>query len=184
MIDEAMEFIRREVRTHLELTDGEVQLESARILTQEGGADGVAISLVNVEEEPTLRNTPHTRFVNGQPMIGQPSVFMNLYLLFAFDFPNYGTSLHNLSRTVELFQHRRLFQEQDGSPANPWPGGLLQLAFDHHNLSFEALNNLWSVLGGTMLPALLYKARLVELRQPESEDAAVPIDTISMDLGT
>jgi hypothetical protein len=107
---------------------------------------------------------------------------MNLYLLFAFDFQNYGMSLFNLSQTIALFQHRRRFTKTDDRPANPWPDRAGMLAFDHHNMSFEALNNLWSIMGGTLFPCVIYKVRLFEIRQLAEDQAAPAIDTIALDL--
>ena len=151
MINEALEFIRREVRDHLNVSDAEAQLESARVLAEEGGTEGLTITLINVEEEAALRNTRDTFIVDGQPVTRMPSVYMNLYLLFAFDFQNYGMSLFNLSETIALFQNRRRFVAADGRPANPWPARAELLAFDHHNMSFEALNNLWSIMGLSLI---------------------------------
>ncbi|WP_147114386.1 DUF4255 domain-containing protein [Tateyamaria sp. syn59] len=181
MINEALEFIRREVRDHLNVSDAEAQLESARVLAQEGTAEGLAITLINVEEEPALRNTPNTIIADGQPVTRKPSAFMNLYLLFAFDFPNYGMSLLNLSETIALFQDRRIFTAADGSVDNPFPERAAQLAFDHHNMSFEALNNLWSIMGGTLFPCVIYKVRLLEIRHEAEELPGPPIRTIAMD---
>lgn len=182
MINEALEFVRRAVRDHLGVSDAEVLLDSARVLAQDGTAEGLAITLINVEEEPALRNTPDVAIVDGQPMMRRPSVFMNLYLLFAFDFPNYGMSLLNLSRTVALFQDRRVFTPADGSMDNPFPQHAVQLAFDHHNMSFEALNNLWSIMGGTLFPCVVYKVRLVEIRHEVPDQTAPAIDTIALNL--
>lgn len=182
MINEALEFIRREVRDHLGVSDAEAQLESARVLAEGSGGDGLTITLINVEEEPALRNTRDTFLVDGQPVTRRPSVYMNLYLLLAFDFQNYGTSLLRLSETIALFQHRRRFTAADDRAPNPWPARAEMLAFDHHNMSFEALNNLWSIMGGTLFPCVIYKVRLVEIRHIAPDIAEVPIDTIALDM--
>ncbi|MEQ8778900.1 MAG: DUF4255 domain-containing protein [Roseibium album] len=181
MISEALEFVRREVRDHLAVSDAEAQLESARVLTEEG-SEGLTITLINVEEEAALRNTPNMFVVDGLPVQRQPSVFMNLYLLFAFDFPNYGTSLFNLSETIALFQDRRIYTTADDRTDNPFPERAVQLAFDHHNMSFEALNNLWSIMGGTMFPCVIYKVRLVEIRRDVADETLREIDTIELDM--
>jgi Pvc16 N-terminal domain len=181
MINEALEYIRRELRDHLGVTDGEVTIESARVMAENDLADGALITLVNIEEEPALRNTPHALQVAGRPMRREPSVYMNLYLQFSFDFQDYGTSLLNLSNTIALFQHRRFFRAEDASPGNPFPPGLGRLIFEHHNMSFEALNNLWSIMGGSLFPSVIYKVRLVEIRHDQADQDADAITTIQVD---
>lgn len=181
MINEALEYVRRELRDHLEVTDSEVTIESARVLADSEAADGALITLINIEEEPTLRNTPHRVEVAGRPMRREPSVFMNLYVQFSFDFQNYGTSLLHLSNTIALFQNRRFLSAENASPANPFPEGLDRLIFEHHNMSFEALNNLWSIMGGSLFPFVMYKLRMVELRDDAPDVAADPVTLIQVD---
>ena len=181
MINDALEYIRRELRDHLGVTDGEVVIESARVLADNTGPGGALITLVNVEEEAALRNTPHMARVAGRPVDREPSVYMNLYLQFSFEFQDYGASLLNLSETIALFQHRRYFTAEDASATNPFPAGLGRLVFEHHNMSFEALNNLWSVMGGALYPSVIYKVRLVEIRHDQPDQDADAITTIQVD---
>ena len=181
MINDALEYIRRELRDHLGVTDSEVEIESARVLAENETTDGALITLVNIEEEPTLRNTPHRVETGGRPMRREPSVFMNLYLQFSFDFQNYGTSLLHLSNTIALFQNRRFFAVENATLTNPFPDGLERLIFEHHNMSFEALNNLWSVMGGALFPCVIYKVRLIEIRHDAPDIEGDPITTIQFD---
>lgn len=181
MINDVLEFIRRQLRDHLAVSDGEVRIENARVLAENDGADGAIISLINVEEEPALRNTPHMVQALGRPMQREPSIFMNLYILFSFDFQDYGTSLLNLSRTIALFQNRRFFTPADGSLGNPFPEGAARLVFEHHNMSFEALNNLWSVMGGSLFPSVIFRIRLLEIRDEAPDEEAPEITTVQVD---
>ncbi|MDV7144038.1 DUF4255 domain-containing protein [Tropicimonas sp. TH_r6] len=178
MIGDALEYVRRELRTHLDVSDGEVRIDSARSLN-EAGPQGALITLLNIEEEAALRNTRQSIELGGSPHYREPSVFMNIYLLFSFDFIDYGACLLNLSRTIEMFQHRRFLSAANANPALIFPSGIERLIFEHHNMSFEALNNVWSVLGGEHYPSVIYKVRLLELRdvQPTVEaDAITRID--------
>ena len=181
MISDALEFIRREVRDHLGVSDSEVSIDSARALAENETGDGALITLVNIEEEPALRNTPFRVEVGGRPARREPSVFMNLYLLFSFDFQNYGTSLLHLSNTIALFQHRRFLSAENETLANSFPEGLQRLIFEHHNMSFEALNNLWSVMGGALYPSVIYKVRLVEIRHEAPTTDVAAVTTIQVD---
>ena len=182
MISEALEYVRREMRIHLRVTDGEVQINSARILN-ENAAQGALITLINLEEEAVLRNTKHVVEVGGRVHYREPPVFMNLYLLFSFDFVDYGASLLSLSQTVQMFQDRRYMSPENADRTLAFPTGIERLIFEHHNMSFEAMNNLWSIMGGTHHPFVTYKMRMVKLQHvrppsPGDEITRIAVDTV------
>ena len=183
MIGDAIEFIRKELRAHLGVADDEVLINSARKLAEEQNPPGAYICLVNLEEESALRNTPHVERRAGQAHYVEPPVFLNLYLLFAFEFVNYSSSLVHLSKTVELFQSKRWFgpETQSGPGAIPFPASLEKLVFDMVNMDFEQLNNLWGVLGGAYFPSVVYKVRLVKV-QADKAAPAPEIETIGLDM--
>lgn len=181
MIDEAIDYIRQEVRLRLGISDAEVIAGNIHILKENANASGVYVSLVNLEEEIALKNTSHYTRVNGTVHYKEPPVYVNLFLLFAFDFSNYGTSLLRLSETIELFQSKPVFSAENDVPGNPFPPGLDRLTFSLFNLNFEQLNHLWGVLGGAYLPSVLYKIRLVKVQRDESIEGP-EITTIQMDV--
>jgi hypothetical protein len=182
VISDAIEFVRKEVRDHLGVADDEVIINSARKLVEEANPPGAYISLVNVQEETALRNTPHVERQAGQTKYVEPPVHLNLYLLFAFEFLTYASSLVHLSKTVELFQTKRWFSAdtQSAAGANAFPATLEKLVFDLVNMDFEELNNLWGVLGGAYFPSVVYKVRLVKV-QFDAATAAPEITTIELD---
>ena len=182
MIDEAIGYLRREVRDYLGLTDSEVVLDNAHVLKETGNQTGVYLSLVNVEEETTLKNLDHVVRSNNTVEYQEPPIHVNLYLLLSFEFSNYSTSLTRLSQTIERFQSKRLFNASSASGTNPFPAGLDKLIVDFHNLSFEEMNHLWGIQGGAYFPSILYKVRLVKVQRDESvagsEVTAIQLDTI------
>ncbi|CDF83984.1 hypothetical protein PKB_2637 [Pseudomonas knackmussii B13] len=173
MIADAVEFIRKEVRRHLGVANGDVIANSARKLAEEASAFGAYISMINIEEEPVLRNTPHVEKRLGKSRYIEPPVFLNLYLLIAFKFDPYETSLIHLSKTIELFQSRRWFSaaSQSGPGATPFPPSLEKLVFEMVNMNFEQLNNLWGVLGDAYFPSVVYKVRMLRVQRDKIEDA-------------
>lgn len=177
-----MEFIRKEVRDHLGVSDDEVIINSARRLVEDANPPGAYISLVNVQEERALRNSPHVERRLGQSTYIEPPVYLNLYLLFAFEFVAYDASLVHLSKTVELFQTKRWFSPatQTSAGANAFPATLEKLLFEMVNMNFEELNNLWGVLGGAYFPSVVYKVRMVKV-QLDSATTAPEITTIELD---
>lgn len=182
MIADAVEFVRREVRDHLGVADDEVVINSARKLTEGANPPGAYISLVNVQEETTLRNLPHVERRSGQSQYLEPPIYLNLHLLFAFEFLTYAASLTHLSKTVELFQTKRWFANatQTGPGANAFPPTLEKLVFEMVNMNFEELNNLWGVLGGSYFPSVVYKVRMVKV-QLDATEPAPEITTIQLD---
>jgi len=56
------------------------------------------------------------------------------------------------------------------------------LVLDLQQVSFEQMNHIWSISGGSQFPSLLYKVRLVKI-QPQDEVEGPEIDTIQLDSG-
>ena len=59
-------------------------IESARVLAEQNNNPGAYITLVNVEEEPVLRNVPTVERISGVLQRQEPPVHLNLYVLFSF----------------------------------------------------------------------------------------------------
>ncbi len=156
------------MRDYLGVTDAEASIESARRLNEAQNTEGAYITLINVEEETALRNLPHVERVAGETRRREPPAHLNLYLLFAFEFQTYAASLLRLSQTIEMFQSKRSFSQMNERPGNPFPANLERLNFELYNLNFEALNNLWSVMGGAYFPSVVYKMRIIEVRATAS----------------
>ena len=133
MINDAVEYIRKEIKSHLGIPIGEVNVGNIHLLKDESKT-GVYISLINLEQEKTLKNLSHATKVNNQTVYLEPPVHLNLYLLFAFEFGLYSTSLLRLSQTVELFQSKSNFTADNAIVANPFPASLQKLIFDLHLL--------------------------------------------------
>lgn len=180
MIDDAIAYIRRELVGYLGVVDTDVITGNVHALKEDNATRGLYVSVVNLEEEPTLRNTSHAVRQNGIVHYQEPPVHLNLYVLFAADFGNYGASLLRLSQTVELFQGKRVFDAATAAAGNPFPATLEKLIFDYHNLNLEQLNHLWGVLGGAYFPSAVYKVRLVRIQRQLSV-AGPEITTIQVE---
>lgn len=171
MIHDAMNYVRRELRDRLTVADAQVMIESARILSAQDNTEGAYITLVNLEEEPTMRNAPVIAREGSTLQRQEPAVNLNLYLLFSFEFQTYETSLLHLSETIGLFQEKRHYTAANASPTNPLPPSIERLRFEIFNMSFEALNNLWGVMGGSYFPSIVYKVSIVAIQTAQPEGA-------------
>jgi hypothetical protein len=165
MISDAVAYIRREVVAYLGVADTDVVAGNIPLLKEDANARGLYVSVVNLEEEHTLRNTGHALRQNGAVRYQEPPVHLNVYLLFAAAFDNYETGLLRLSQAIELFQSRRVFEAATASPGIAFPVSLERLIFDFYDLTLEQLNHLWGVLGGAYFPSALYKVRLVTIQR-------------------
>jgi hypothetical protein len=127
----------------------------------------VVVSLINIEEEKTLKNTTTfntTTKPNGDVSLTKrrTPVFLNLYVLFAANLSVYEQSLDALSGVIGFFQKQNVFDGKDYTELSEV--GVERLIFDIYSLRFEELNQVWSVLGGKYIPSVLYRVRLVAIQ--------------------
>jgi hypothetical protein len=155
MMEEVLDYIRRELRYRLELADEDVQLESARVLSDTFSASGVVITVVDV------RVSPYQGTGLRRPDLLE---LLELALLVSFRFPDYKTSIRNLSRTIRLFHEKSAYTAADTHPDNPFPAGLERLFFTLRPLEFDAMNDLWGMLGGAHFPSVVYNLRMVQTK--------------------
>ena len=179
MILDSLTFLRQELSFELSLNINEVLIQNLQVLKQSNNANGIYISLFNIEQENILKNTPHYVQVNNQIRYKEPPVYLNLFVLFAFEFSDYGTSLQRMSDTVEYLQSKHWFSAENERPANPFPSGLNKMVLELFSLNFEQMNHIWSVLGGDHYPSVMYKLRLIKL-QRDIDIAGPEITTISV----
>lgn len=181
MINRALEYIAEELAFALNLDIADVNVDNLQKI-HEKREQGLVISLLNVEEESTLKNTPHYYRKNNQLFYKEPPVYFNIHVLMAFEFTDYGTSLQRMGETVDFFQSSRWFSAENERAENPFPPDLQKLVLDLQNLNFEQMNHIWSISGGAHYPSLLYKIRLVKI-QPQEEVEGPEINTIQLDSG-
>jgi hypothetical protein len=142
--------------------------------TRENLDGKIVMSLVNVQEEATLKNIPNYRQENGRTVYKNPPVHLNLFVMFSVLHRDYETSLKRLSRVIEFFQWRKEFSFE----TSPQPGFVdqgIRVYAELYTLTFEQLNHLWGALGGKQVPFVLYKLRVVpvEAQKQQAEGAAI-----------
>src|SRR5262245_35208146 len=116
MIMEASLLLRDEVRRYFEqlgLRGADVILGNVALADEEVELQGrVLLTLVNIEEESTLKNGSRfirNTFQNSIEAVA-PAVYLNLYVLFSASLPknafeeSYKQALRRISAVVELFQ--------------------------------------------------------------------------------
>lgn len=184
MIHIALELIRSELNTYMQNLPGhEVVLGNVAALDANSGIPAtllenrVILTLVNVEEESAFKNLPNSnKLPNGSVQYKNPPVFLNLYVLFTAHFlpdgvkTNYDLALDNLSRVIQFFQSKSVFNLKNAPvfQNGPEPPSSqlsdLQLIVSIYTMTFEQINHLWGSLGGKQLPFVMYKMRMVILQ--------------------
>ena len=129
----------------------------------------IMITLINVEEEKLIRNTGYNQFGGSNP-----SIYINLYVLFAANFPqnNYREGLRFLSAVIYFFQGQHTFNPQN-TPS--LPAEVEKITVEIINLEFAVLSNIWSMLGGKYLPSIVYKFRMLNFNQYAMNEEIIPI---------
>ncbi|MCB0570870.1 MAG: DUF4255 domain-containing protein [Phaeodactylibacter sp.] len=171
MLFETLNFIVVEFNAYLERLDKtSYPLIMGNIALQDGQGGGNAddvddkmvLSLINVEEEKTLKNEPITKRNGTEVSTQNAPLFLNLYLLFSSNIQNYQEALKYLSLVLQFFQQKRIFTAA-GSPLLA-EANIDKISFEIFDLSFEQTNNLWGVLGSKLVPSILYKVRMITVQ--------------------
>lgn len=140
----------------------------------------VVVSLLTIDEESTLRNFPNQNRVNNQTEYYNPEVNLNLYVLFSANANEYKESLLYLSKTIEFFQSKNVFTQNNSSyPDNLFiynPTDYFKFSMELYTPNFEDLNYIWGTLGGRQFPSALYKLALVTIAGNRTVNTATTIN--------
>ena len=171
VIDKALSFLTDEINAYLEFNVGSEYNDTVKlsaIVGQDGSSvkdtdNSLILSLVNIEEDRILKSQlPTVEKINGQVAKINPEVKLNLYLLFTANFNNYKESLKFLSHIVSFFQINNVFTPGSHPTLDP---AVRKLIVDMHTVSFEQQNNLWGSIGAKYMPSVMYKLRLIVIRE-------------------
>ena len=174
MIDKALALLRDELDNYIDLSIGSADVAIDNIgLLETSGTDTltqkIVITLVNLEEESTLKNnTPLRKGFGSTAIYENPPIFLNLYVLITCNYSGdkYLAALERLSAIVKFFQSRNSFSFSSLSGGMlPAEADIIDLRFtmELYTLTFEQINHLWGSLGGRQIPFVMYKLRLVAL---------------------
>ncbi|MBQ4818590.1 DUF4255 domain-containing protein [Aquimarina sp. MMG016] len=179
--DELSDYVFRNRRPGDSITQDDIILHNIALMDSDNQGDlnnKVVITLVNTEEESTLKNRSNVlKTSNGVKYI-EPPVFLNLYILISTTLGQdlqdaYEFALHRLSIVVQFFQTKKSFTVKN-SPFNTISNDTnipeekkdeIRLNVELYTLTFEQINHLWGSLGGKQVPFAMYKIRLVKIQE-------------------
>ena len=184
MIFEALDLLVQEIKAYLETvgisSNNLVELGNISQIDVSSGGTGnssslqnkIILTLINIEEEKTLRNKPNYRIVDRQTEYKNPPVHLNIYLLFSMTSTSYENALKYLSWIIKFFQQKNVFTPAN-TPSASKPSSAemnFKMILDLYSPTFEEANFLWSTLGGKQLPSVIYKLRLLELEHEITQE--------------
>ena len=182
MIDQALLLLKNELQAYIDSKQDSVDvgLDNIGMLGIPEGKNlnnHLIITLVNIEEESTLKNvSAQKRPFATTAIYENPPVFLNLYVLLSCCYAdddsgkNYQNALMRLSHIIRFFQSRNSFSVSS-SPAigdvlkDDAEVSLLRFTMELYTLTFEQINHLWGSLGGRQVPFAMYKLRLVGITE-------------------
>ena len=189
MIYETLEILKDQVSKYLELKTSESNLVVLENVSKYDNPDintmndKVVLSLLNIEEEVSLKNNPNVKFKNGETIYKNTPVNLNVFALFSANRNNYTSSLTAISLVIEFFQSKKIFT-QTNTPLNPTIPALenikeFRFIAELYTPTFEQLNYIWGTLGGKALPSALYKISVVKIESDTLVEKGTPITEIS-----
>lgn len=185
--DELSNYIFQNKRPGDSITQDDIILHNIALMDSDTQADlsnKIVITLVNTEEESTLKNSSNIlRTPNGVKYV-EPPVFLNLYILISSTLGQdlqdaYEFALGRLSLVIQFFQAKKSFTIKNSpfttiSSDSNIPQETkdeLKLNVELYTLTFEQINHLWGSLGGKQVPFAMYKIRLVSIKENSGEIA-------------
>ena len=173
MIYETLEIIKDQVSQFLDdilsesnllVLENIARMEDTDITTMN---DKIVLSLLNLEEEISMKNLPNVNFRNGSYEYKNKPVNLNLYVLFSANRSVYTKSITALSAIIEFFQDKKVFN-QSNTPLNPTITALdnvkeFKFVVELYTPTFEQLNYVWGTLGGKSVPNVMYKVSIVKV---------------------
>jgi hypothetical protein len=178
MIEQAIFLLRDELQEFIKNLDASVNVvvDNIGLLETSKGdtlTNNIVITLVNIEEESTLKNQPAVKrpFVT-RAIYRNPPVCLNLYVLLTCNYAgdSYPLALRRLSYILQFLQSKNSFSiatSVSGGGVDLTNADILDLKFtmELYTLTFEQLNHLWGSLGGRQIPFAMYKLRLVAITE-------------------
>ena len=197
MIGLALKLLRDELSAYIPANSGpgdtiaadDIILHNIALMESEEGADlsnKVVMTMVNTEEESTLKNCGNTlKTINGTKYV-EPPVFLNLYVLISATLGQdladaYEFALNRLSLIIQFFQSKKTFTVKN-SPFTTIANddtipeevkAAIRLNVELYTLTFEQINHLWGSLGGKQVPSAMYKIRLVKVQEDSGQLAPI-----------
>jgi len=127
----------------------------------------ILVSLLNIERDTSAGiRYNHAVSSDDQAYSSRPSIHINLHVLVSANFieKNYDESLKYLSSALEMVQANDLLTLHNTPELNL---NISKLHLELENIGYNELSNIWSMMGGKLLPSFLLKIRMLTINAHE-----------------
>lgn len=168
MINEVLTILKDQLNDSEGLVDIAVVDDIAKHDDDTSGLDNkVVISLLNVEEESTLKNRSRYNKVQIRENPTQfdmkmesPPAYLNLYVMISANRSTYANALANISKVIEVFQTNNVLEYIDPQDNRE---NDFKFRIELHSVPFDQLSYIWGLLGGKVMPSVLYKISVIKI---------------------
>jgi hypothetical protein len=190
MIGLALSLLQAELAAYLSANGDDaanVRIDNIALAETPNGnsvTDHIIISLVNIEEESTLKNqSAQRRLASGATAYESAPTYLNLYVLISSNYggDGYILALNRLALVIQFLQGKTSFSGA-ASPVAGIDSSELRFTLELYTLTFEQINHLWGSLGGRQVPFAMYKLRLVAISDQRRIRQVPPIEEIDASL--
>lgn len=169
MLDTALIFLKNELNTYLLTQTGldSFNVEISKLVDEAGKypqeiQNKICATIINIEEDRIFKSqVPDRIYTNGQNIVLEPELKLNLYVLFAANFQKYEEALKYISYVLTYFQTHPAFTSVEYPALDP---RIEKLTAELQSLSYEQQNQIWAFIGGKQLPSVIYKIRMVSIQ--------------------
>jgi hypothetical protein len=186
MLDVALNFFADELNTYVAARAGTAvgKVKPSAIVDDQGkysiDEDSIGAALINVEEVTTVKSQRRQYdYVDGQHVVVEPDIKLNLYVLFAAHYKVYTEALKFISHVVTFFQSHASFRQQEFPTLDP---RIEKMTAELQSVNYEQLNQIWAYIGGKQLPSVIYKIRMIVLQDPAVLQLQPPVTQIETEL--
>ena len=177
MLKSTLENIRLYLEKKIEkagYSDIKVKLDS---ISKDGDNSGLYLSLLRIEEETSIKPQTVFRYQNDRitGKVTNPDICLNLFVLVSAFTKDYGTGLQLISDVIYWINSIDHSVEGTSSPSDSndtsYKGkvpSVNELSIELQSLNMEQTNSLWQTIGTKIVPAVVYKIRMLRIAEPSS----------------
>jgi len=177
LIGDILNIITREVSEYIDSQNEFVSGGKSVILAKPSGVNGglsipdntIALSLVNIDEETSMRNPVIQKRVEGNKVYSQtPGISLNLSIIFIANFPNdYASELNYITKIIEFFQQKDTFTAENTSNLKKYKKFVDKLVFKLATTSLSEQNHTWNLLGIKYMPSVMFTVGKIKIQEDE-----------------
>jgi len=129
----------------------------------------IVLSLININEDTTMRNPVVTKRVDGDKVYTQvPGISLDLSVLFIANFPNdYISELNYITKVMEFFQQKDTFTVDNTPALKKQKKYIDKLIFKLSTTKLEEQHHIWDLIGVKYMPSVVYNVGKVLIQDDE-----------------